>query len=161
NDSIGELAAFSKLDTDRPNRVDAAIAALADGMEFDATAYPGGAITGVAEGPPSGGEVEKLGRTTGHTSGTITAFEVDGIKISFPTGELTFDDQIEISGDGGAFSDGGDSGSLIWTKAERQALGLLFAGSQSGGPDGTGLTYASLFHLVLEEFGAQLVAGDE
>src|SRR5690606_19408710 len=80
NDSIGELAAFSKLDTDRPNRVDAAIAALADGMEFDATAYPGGAITGVAEEPPSGGEVEKLGRTTGHTSGTITAFEVDGIK---------------------------------------------------------------------------------
>ncbi|MGH8877924.1 MAG: hypothetical protein ACRD0P_11365 [Stackebrandtia sp.] len=158
DDLIGELAAFSNLSPDGPNIIDAAIARLGEGVEFDPAAYPGGPVTTVVEDLPADHRVEKLGRTTGHTRGRITAFEVDGLRITFPHGELTFDDQIEISGDGGGFSDGGDSGSLIWASAERGAVGLLFAGSQSGGPDGTGLTYANQFQSVLEEFGARLAA---
>ncbi|CAM3999596.1 hypothetical protein GCM10009799_17060 [Nocardiopsis rhodophaea] len=156
-DRFGELAAMSELSTDRINLVDAAIARLDPGVGHDAERYPGGPITATAEGPTEDAAVEKLGRTTGHTHGRITAFEVDGLRVNFPHGELVFDDQLEISGREGAFSDGGDSGSLIWTREGRAAVGLLFAGSRFGGPDGTGLTYANPLTAVLDVFNARLV----
>lgn len=157
-DRFGELVAMSELRRDRPNRVDAAIARIDEGVGHDPARCPGGPIT-VADPEPGGAtEVEKVGRTTGHTRGRITAFEVDGLRISFPGGELVFDDQLEVSGTAGPFSAGGDSGSLIWTREGRRAVGLLFAGSAYGGPDGTGLTYANPIGAVLETFGARLVA---
>ncbi|MDA2805058.1 chymotrypsin family serine protease [Nocardiopsis suaedae] len=158
DDRFGELVAMSDLKRDRPNRVDAAIARIDDGVEHDPARYPGGPVTGAAAEPGGATAVEKCGRTTGHTRGRITAFEVDGLRISFPGGELVFDDQLEVSGDAGRFSAGGDSGSLIWAREGREAVGLLFAGSSFGGPDGTGLTYANPIGLVLEAFGARLVA---
>lgn len=158
-DRFGELVAMSDLKRDRPNLVDAAIARIDDGVEYDPARYPGGPVTAADPEPGGATAVEKVGRTTGHTRGRITAFEVDGLRISFPGGELVFDDQLEVSGEGGAFSAGGDSGSLIWTdEGQREAVGLLFAGSAFGGPDGTGLTYANPIGLVLESFGARLVA---
>lgn len=39
------------------------------------------------------------------------------------------------------------------------ALGLLFAGSATGGPDGTWLTYGNALATVLAEFGAQWAGG--
>ncbi|MBB6170970.1 hypothetical protein HNR23_001030 [Nocardiopsis mwathae] len=156
-DRFGELTAMSALSTDRVNLLDAAIARIDDGIGHDAGRYPGGPVTGTEEEATEDVAVEKIGRTTGHTRGRITAFEVDGLRINFPHGELVFDDQLEISGRTGAFSDGGDSGSLIWTGEGRAAVGLLFAGSRFGGPDGTGLTYANPIRAVLEEFDARLV----
>ena len=47
------------------------------------------------------------------------------------------------------FSQGGDSGSLI-VDADRRAVGLLFAGSDQGGSNGKGLTYANPLRAVLE-----------
>lgn len=153
-DRIGALAAKVELTTGEPNVVDAAIARIEEGVPFDATAYPGGRLCEPISGPPADDEVEKVGRTTGHTTGRITAFEVDGLRISYPEGELVFDDQIEISGEAGPFSDGGDSGSVIWTRRGRQPVGLLFAGSTRGGPDGTGLTYANVLTTALQQLGA-------
>jgi hypothetical protein len=102
--------------------------------------------------------VEKLGRTTGHTKGTITAFEVDDVIVEYEIGNLRFNNQIEIEGAGSrAFSDGGDSGSLIFTSAGQHALGLLFAGSQQGGTNGRGLTYANPLENVLSALNAELV----
>ncbi len=47
------------------------------------------------------------------------------------------------------FSQRGDSGSLI-IDADRRAVALLFAGSDLGGSDGQGLTFANPIHAVLD-----------
>ena len=86
------------------------------------------------------GQVRKIGRTTGVTRGRISAFEVDGLPVGYGTGVFTFDDQVEVEGVLGLFSAGGDSGSLITTEGDPLGVGLLFAGSTTGGPGGTGVT---------------------
>lgn len=155
-DVIGTLAAFAPLVADQPNLVDAAISALAEGIESDPAGYPGGALGTVATDPPADGLVEKVGRTTELTAGRVSAFEVDGITVQYDIGVLSFDNQIEIEGSGDlAFSEGGDSGSVIWTTTDRSPLGLLFAGSTQGGANGRGLTYANPLSVVLSELGAE------
>jgi hypothetical protein len=100
--------------------------------------------------------VAKIGRTTGRTLGRVTAFEIDNVAVRFDIGELRFDNQIEIEGESdGPFSDGGDSGSLI-VGADRRALALLFAGSDQGGVNGQGLTYANPIQAVLEALSLEL-----
>ena len=102
--------------------------------------------------------MEKIGRTTGHTTGRVTAFELDNVIVRYDTGTLRFDDQIEIEGTADvAFSAGGDSGSLVFTSGARGALGLLFAGSDQGGTNGQGLTYCNPLTTVLRRLRASLV----
>jgi hypothetical protein len=152
-DVIGTLDRFVRLKKQGRNRVDVAVAELSKRIEFVPDGLRGaGKLAGVVEGPLTDYErVEKLGRTTGRTRGRITAFELDNLVVSYDLGNLRFDDQIEIEGSGTtSFSRGGDSGSLIFTSDERLALGLLFAGSDQGGSNGAGLTYANPFPLVLE-----------
>jgi hypothetical protein len=77
--------------------------------------------------------------------------------VSYDTGNLRFDGQIEIEGAGArAFSDGGDSGSLI-VNDDMLAIALLFAGGDVGGANGLGLTYANPIHRVLHDLKAQLL----
>lgn len=155
-DVVATLAAFGALSPDAANLIDAAISALAEGVDADPAGYPGGALAAVAAEPPADGLVAKVGRTTGLTTGRVTAFEVDGITVQYDVGVLTFDNQIEIEGDGElSFSEGGDSGSVIWTATDRAPLGLLFAGSTQGGSNGRGLTYANPLAVVLTELGAE------
>jgi hypothetical protein len=79
----------------------------------------------------------------------VTAFELDNLIVAFDIGNLRFDDQIEIEGGGTEpFSDGGDSGSLI-VNGERQGAALLFAGSDSGGSNNRGLTFANPLRNIL------------
>ena len=103
--------------------------------------------------------VEKVGRTTGHTRGRITAVEVDGVAVQYDDAVHTFDGQVEIEGLGGAFSAGGDSGSVIWRSRDRAPLALLFAGSEVGGAQGGGVTFASPLATVLDVLGAEWLAG--
>jgi hypothetical protein len=160
-DRIGALAAFHRLGADRGNLVDAAVAALNDGVEADPTAYPGGplaaAVAAVDEVDPDQ-LVEKVGRTTGHTRGRITAVEVDGVTVQYDDGVHTFDDQVEVEGLSGAFSAGGDSGSVIWRSNDRAPLALLFAGSEEGGSAGGGVTFANPLETVLSAFAAGWVS---
>jgi hypothetical protein len=73
-------------------------------------------------------QVEKTGRATGYTMGTV--FDVSAtVPIDFDLGKLTFEDQILVRGQTGAFSDGGDSGSLIVDRESGRATGLLMGGS--------------------------------
>jgi len=51
------------------------------------------------------------------------------VPIDFDLGRLVFEDQILIRSQGGAFSDGGDSGSLIVDVSSGRATGLLVGGS--------------------------------
>jgi hypothetical protein len=75
--------------------------------------------------------VHKFGRTTAYRAGTIRMVSTD-VTVSYETGSFVFEDQIVIVGaNGAAFSDAGDSGSLILERESQMAVGLLFAGSPS------------------------------
>jgi len=154
-DAVGELAAAVPLQLATPRVVDAALALLSDDVEVEAL-YPVGPITTTTP-PDDDMVVEKVGRTTGLTRGVVTAIELDGVAVGYPGGVVTFDDQVEVTGTTGAFSAGGDSGSLVYDPVARAAMGLLFAGSERGGPAGTGLTFCNPVDAVLEVLGVRLL----
>ncbi|AGK99719.1 hypothetical protein [Desulfoscipio gibsoniae] len=84
-----------------------------------------GAVTGVEEAR-EGMWVQKSGRTTGVTSGLVTAMGVT-LKVSLSDDESGwFSDQVVAD----VMCQPGDSGSLIIGK-ENKAVGLLFAGSDT------------------------------
>ncbi|MDP9429863.1 MAG: hypothetical protein M3Q47_13755 [Actinomycetota bacterium] len=64
---------------------------------------------------------------------------------------------MEIDGIAGSFSADGDSGSVIWRTADRAPLGLLFAGSETGGRAGGGVTFANPLATVLSVLDLQWV----
>ena len=143
---------------DRPNVVDAATVLLDDQVDVD-LAYPAGSLAGVADAE-LGRQVEKAGRTTGPTRGEVTAIELDGLTVRYPIGLVRFDDQIEVTGHGpGPFSAGGDSGSVVYD-GDMNAVGLLFAGSERGGPAGQGLTYCNPIGVVLDELDVRFAGLD-
>jgi phosphatidylserine/phosphatidylglycerophosphate/cardiolipin synthase-like enzyme len=87
-------------------------------------------------GPPNGISaakkdmvVHKFGRTTGYTVGQIKMLSTDAT-VNYGTGSYVFENQMLIVGlNGSAFSNNGDSGSLIVERENQTAVGLLFAGS--------------------------------
>lgn len=156
-DKVGELSARVDLEPDGRATVDCALAVL-DPADADVDLrYPVGPITTTAVA--LGGEaVAKIGRTTALTRGRVTAIELDDVVVGYgdELGEIAFDDQIEVESTGrSAFSRGGDSGSLVY-REDGVALGLLFAGSETGGENGTGLTYVNPIDAVLDALGATL-----
>ena len=160
-DRVATLAAFVPFRSGERNLVDAAVALLDEGVGTDPGDVPGGSLSGVV--PASldvdpDEEVEKVGRTTGHTRGRISAVEVDAVAVQYDEEVHRFDDQIEIQGLSGAFSAGGDSGSVIWRSRDRAPTALLFAGSSGGGPGGAGVTFANPLARVLEALDAVWVA---
>ena len=157
-DVVARLTKFVRLQKNRSNLVDAAIAAVPDSIEVDPLKYRGlGTLAGVRTEPLSDREaVAKIGRTTGLTRGRVTAIEVDNVVVEYDVGDLSFDDQIEIEGAGNrTFSSGGDSGSAILDE-ENRICGLLFAGSETGGRNGRGLTYANPIATVLRRLAIEL-----
>lgn len=105
------------------NLVDCAIAEPLDVGAVDPHILDIGTIAGLAEGRlrlP----IQKSGRTTGHTTGTIQQVDVT-VQVSYGVGRsATFVDQLMA----GAMSQGGDSGSAV-LDMDRNLVGLLFAGS--------------------------------
>jgi len=161
-DRVATLAGFERMVTGRPNLVDAAVATLDDGVAAEPGDLPGGPLLGAVPAsldidPEEA--VEKIGRTTGHTAGRITAVEVDGVAVQYDEAVYRFDDQIEIVGASGGFSAGGDSGSVIWRSRDRAPVALLFAGSETGGPAGTGVTFANPLATVLATLGVEWAGG--
>lgn len=155
NDRVGALTRVVPLDREGPNLVDAATAGIDDGVDVS-LGHPAGILTGRREADLDDG-VEKVGRTTGLTHGTVSAIEVDGLTVQYPVGIVRFDNQIEVAGDGsGPFSAGGDSGSVVYDPKALEAVGLLFAGSERGGPDGFGLTYCNPIGAVFDRLDIRL-----
>jgi hypothetical protein len=161
-DRFATLAAFERFTADgRANRVDAAVAVVDAEVPLEPGRFPGGPLGDdpleVDDVDPDE-RVEKVGRTTGHTVGRVSAVEVDGVTVQYDRDVHTFDDQIEIDGVAGAFSAGGDSGSVIWRSADRAPLGLLFAGSETGGRVGGGVTFANPLATVVSVLDLEWVA---
>lgn len=161
-DRVGTLTAFERFVVGGQNLVDAAVALLDDGVTADPGDVPGGPLGAevvAATDVDPDDTVEKVGRTTGHTRGVVTAVEVDAVAVQYDEVVHRFDDQIEIQGLGGGFSAGGDSGSVIWRSRDRAPMGLLFAGSSTGGAGGSGVTFANPLATVLRVLGVEWSAG--
>ena len=144
-DVVAALDRFVRLKA-RRNRVDAALGALEDEVEYYVNWMESfGDVTGVRTGMLDEGEtVYKIGRTTGVTRGRVSAIEVDGLEVEYDTGTMEFDGQLEIAPAGDEpFSLGGDSGSLI-VDDRRRAVALLFAGND------VDATYANPIGAVLD-----------
>ena len=158
-DKVAELSNFIPLDLRGTNLVDCAVATLHDGMVFDHVTLTGlGTLAGLG---PAIDQVEvnvsKIGRTTGLRHGIVTAFEMDYLYVDYDLGALRFDNQIEIEGVGAdAFSEGGDSGSLV-VDNDNRAVAMLFAGSSKGGQNGKGLSYAHPLAQVLDVLNVELL----
>jgi hypothetical protein len=120
------------------SNVDAAIALLRDSL-MDTTGFIQGigTISSVVKAPTVGLAVEKSGRTTGATAGTIGSINTSvNVQYQIRCGQgkkyiISYTNQLVVNGSG--FSAGGDSGSLIVTSngSCHQPVGLLFAGSSS------------------------------
>lgn len=93
-------------------------------------------------------EVEKVGRTTGHTTGVVESLVVGPFPVAYRSktyhspdeqtefvGTVYFEPVLKVAGDRGPFSSNGDSGSLVVTTladGQRAAVGLVFAGNKQG-----------------------------
>jgi len=104
------------------NQVDAAIARPLSADLVERQILEIGLPQGVREAT-LGTRVQKSGRTTGHTQGTIRQIDVT-IGVDYDGRTATFTDQLMA----GAMSSGGDSGSAVLDEAG-YVVGLLFAGS--------------------------------
>ena len=149
---VAKLSRFIKLRAATPNKVDCAIAVLL--AEWDPVVLP--RVNKLKSGIPiratTGMRVEKIGRTSGYTTGTIEDVNLT-LKVGYDSGTLTFVDQILIKGDGRkSFGKGGDSGSLVVDRNSKRPVGLMFGG-------GSG-SFAIANHVsdVLQHLGVRIIA---
>jgi len=119
------------------NNVDCAIAQVKPGT-MDSTGFIQGigTISSVVKAPSVGLAVEKSGRTTGTTTGTIGSIKTSvNVQYQIRCGQgkkyvISYTNQVVINSS--SFSAGGDSGSLIVSNNScHQPVALLFAGSSS------------------------------
>ena len=119
------------------SNVDAAVAQLRPGqMDSSGFIEDIGVPSSTIVNPSVGLSVAKSGRTTGFTTGTISSINTS-VNVQYQRGcgsgkkfTVAYTGQIVIGP--GAFSAGGDSGSLITTNnSSHNPVGLLFAGSST------------------------------
>lgn len=119
-----------------PNSVDAAIGELLPAVQHRLEICRIGRISGTSRAI-QGMRVRKHGRTTGLTEGMVTDPTYDalvGMSHTDPSIVAAFADQMRIErvSPFSAFGLGGDSGSLIVERSNQNAVGLYFAGPDSG-----------------------------
>ncbi|MFQ5426702.1 MAG: hypothetical protein ACE5EV_06455, partial [Gaiellales bacterium] len=164
DDTVAALSAFVPIDfSGGANAVDAAIATTSGTLLStsspldDGFGSPGGPSVPASVGM----SVQKYGRTSGRTTGTVDAVSVT-VTVCYLADILgclkdaLFVDQIAIKGDAGLFSLPGDSGT---NDATRNPVGLLFAGAESAGDETT--SYANPIDVVLSQFGVTLDPADD
>ncbi|MEJ2033087.1 MAG: hypothetical protein P8Y63_08630 [Deltaproteobacteria bacterium] len=144
------------------NTVDAAVAEISldargDPMVGNATPADGYGMPKSYPVPSSeievGTTVEKYGRTTQLTVGTITGINAT-ITVNYGSaGSATFSNQIIVQS-GKPFLKAGDSGSLVVTSSGLNPVGLLFAGDNSGK-----YGVANDINLVLDSFSGLTIDG--
>lgn len=159
-DAIGTLhdfepLRFCKLLVCPDNKIDAAIAVTTAENLGTATPENGyGQPSSETISAKLNQQVQKFGRTTGHTHGRISGINAT-ITVNYRTGNVRFSGQIIVTGNG--FSQGGDSGSLIVTEGsgnkDKRPVALLFAGSPN-------TTIANPIDLVLDRFKVSIDASE-
>ena len=123
-DTIGKLATYVPIDTDKANIVD--VAAFEPINESDISTeileigIPSGFRNAVV-----GDSVRKSGRTTGLNTGIVQDIDAT-IQVDYGGFTATFNHQILTS----YMANGGDSGSALVAADSLEIVGLLFAGSE-------------------------------
>jgi hypothetical protein len=147
---IGSLLDFVPLKPTGSNQVDAALVLPDSAIELQPKDIPGIGIFTIASADVLAPKmnVSKVGRTSGLTRGIVTAVEIDNIVMDSEIGNVTFDDQIEVQGVDRAFSQLGDSGSLVISDGN-QAIGMVFCGNEFAN-GGRGVTYANPLPKVMD-----------
>jgi hypothetical protein len=132
SNAIGTLSNYVSLKfNSSPNTVDAAIAITDIASLGNATPADGyGTPKSGATAAGLNDAVQKYGRTTKLTKGTITAINAT-VNVGYSRGTALFVNQIVVYGNK-PFIKAGDSGSLLVTDPGRNPVGLLFAGTSSG-----------------------------
>jgi hypothetical protein len=137
-DRIAQLTRFVtlQLDGQTPNRIDAAIGQLLPDVTPRLEVCSIGRISGTTQASEQM-KVRKHGRTTGYTEGNVTDVAYDalvGMDFNDPSVVALFNNQIRIEriDPFPAIGLGGDSGSLVVKQDEPKAVGLYFAGPESG-----------------------------
>ena len=125
------------------NHVDAAIARPTAPDLISNDILQIGVPTGVSDAT-LGAQVQKSGRTTGFTQGSVIQVDVT-VSVNYNGPSATFTDQLMA----GAMSQGGDSGSLV-LDSDKRGVGLLFAGSDT-------TTIINPIRFVLDALGIELV----
>ena len=166
-EEVASLANYIIIGRTRRDSSDAAFANLDKGIQCDANIIPTGygfpfegQVIKEVKLPgdvlallKKGTAVCKVGRTTGLTTGRISAIALDNIPVDIgPDTTMIFNNLIEISWESAKkpFSRPGDSGSMVFTKAGFFAVGLHFAGGQKKvGRRSVGLSYSSNMATVL------------
>lgn len=118
------------------NRVDAAIGRLLPGVEYDPRIMMIGRVSGTTAAEEEM-PVRKHGRTTGYTEGVVDDVSYDamvGMDHGDPSVVARFENQLRIVRQHPfpEFALGGDSGSLVVHRERQEAVGLYFAGPDSG-----------------------------
>ena len=131
-DEIGRLSKFVAISFSGNNTVDAAVASTTTANVGNATLSGGyGVPNSATVGAAVNQLVQKCGRTTGCTKGTVSSVNAT-VNVQYSGGVARFVNQVVISGRRGPFSKSGDSGSLIVTdNAAANPVALLFAGSNT------------------------------
>ncbi len=132
--NIGTLADFEPIvfSTGASNMIDAAIALTDTGSLGMATPSDGyGMPSSATVSAELGQSVQKYGRTTRLTKGTVVAIHAI-VNVGYSSGTARFVEQIVVEGDKGGFLKAGDSGSLLVTNPDAETVGLLFAGGRGG-----------------------------
>ena len=158
-DIIAQLSAFKTLVFDAAacdpevgaadpdcNTIDAAIAVTTTALVDNATPPDGyGTPSSTTIAATVGLGVQKYGRTTGLTTGSVTGINAT-VDVGYDSGTARFVDQIIFDD----ISDGGDSGSLIVINdVNKNPVALLFAGNGNS-------TVGNPIDLVLTEFGVTI-----
>ncbi|MEW5684223.1 MAG: hypothetical protein AB1942_04825 [Pseudomonadota bacterium] len=129
-DEIGALSAFVPLNFGGSTTVDAAIATIAREVTVSPQIQRDNSAVQrlvLPVRPPSLNlDVQKSGRTTGHTHGQVNAIGVT-LSVRYGGQSSTFSNVFTTTTAGGNFGLGGDSGSLITTDPLNEPVGLLFA----------------------------------
>jgi len=132
-DVIGTLSAYEPIvfSTTANNTIDAAIALSETSLLDNATPSNGYVLPKSQTVTASVGQpVQKYGRTTSLTKGTVTGISAT-VNVGYSSGTARFVNQIIVQSRT-AFIKPGDSGSLLVTNPGRNPVGLLFAGNTSG-----------------------------
>jgi hypothetical protein len=156
---IGTLADFEPIvfSITANNKIDAAIAAIIkdeNGIPLVGKATPSNGYgtpksTTVSVWDSVGKQVQKYGRTTSLTKGTITGINAT-INVGYSSGTARFVNQVVVQSRS-PFIKAGDSGSLLVTNPGKNPVGLLFAGDSSGK-----YAIANQIDLVLSAFGVNV-----
>jgi hypothetical protein len=153
---IGRLAYAVPLEEHANNYVDCAVATLDTGVDGDYSTLLGyGDLQGLVSqdwysDSAKRQDLAKIGRTTFATEGRVTALSFDS-EVDFPIGPRLFTDMIEVKGHSKPFGAGGDSGSLVFTIADRLGVGMIIAVAENG------TTYMTRLDTILSSLGARLV----